>query len=320
MKRKLFSAIVLVLMVALILTTITFAQDGVEGKLFPVEIRNRTDQPVSLVLSGTQGARPYSLTVPADSTQKFTLQGNVYNHTTFACGESATGTLDVSKQLRLVFTRCFGDAPNWGEPTMEKVHLRDAPQGKKWLFQYSKQVSPEIAPVQNGGPVGACELTTSEETTIYSRPSTAANVFAEVGSGINIQVAAKTQDGWLGFDPGVAQAANIGSFRLRWVPPGTGTQSGDCASLPVVWGPPAGICFDMPMGNTNVYDNPDVNSTVAIVLHVGEFAEILGRTSNGDWAKVDLKPGNTGLNIAGWVEASTLNMNGPCSGLPTINP
>ena len=26
----------------------------------------------------------------------------------------------------------------------------------------------------------------------------------------------RTADGWLGFDPGVAQAANVGIFRLRW--------------------------------------------------------------------------------------------------------
>jgi hypothetical protein len=32
--------------------------------------------------------------------------------------------------------------------------------------------------------------------------------------------------------------------------------------------------------------------------------------SNGDWAQVDLGPGNTGSHVEGWVEASTLNLNG----------
>jgi hypothetical protein len=320
MKRNLFFALVMVLMFSLILTTITFAQNGDEGKLHPIEIRNRTDQPVNLVLLGTEGGGVYSLTVPADTTKKFTLQKDLYNHTTFACGEFASGTLDVSKQLRLVFTRCFGEASNPGEPTMEKVHLSDTPQGINWLFQYGKQVLPGITPVQNGGPVGVCQLTTKEATTLYSRPSTAANVFAEVGPEFEIQVVAKTQDGWLGIDPAVAQAANIGSFRLRWVPPGTRTLSGDCGNLPVVWGPPPGVCFDMPMGDTNVFEQPDFNTTVLAVLHVGEFAEVLGKTSDGAWALVDLKPGNTGKQVEGWVDAGTLNFNGPCGGLPTVSP
>jgi hypothetical protein len=32
-----------------------------------------------------------------------------------------------------------------------------------------------------------------------------------------ITVAARSKGGWLGFDPGVTQAANVGLFRLRWV-------------------------------------------------------------------------------------------------------
>jgi hypothetical protein len=320
MKRKLFPAMVMVLTLSLILTTATLAQNDSQGKLYPVEIRNRGDQPVNLFLLGTESSGVYSLTIPAESTKKFTLKKDVYNHTTFACGEFDSGTLDVSRQLRLIFTPCTGAAPNAGEPTMEKIHLSDTPQGKNWLFKYGKQVFSGVVPIQDGGLVGACELTTSEEATLYSRPSTAANVFSEVGPGFNIQVVAKSQDGWLGIDPGVAQAANIGSFRLRWFPPGTHTLSGDCANLPVVWGPPPGICFDMPMGDTNVYEQPDFNSSVQAVLHLGEFAEVLGKTSNGEWAKVDLQPGNTHLQVSGWVDAGTLNMNGPCENLPTINP
>lgn len=54
----------------------------------------------------------------------------------------------------------------------------------------------------------------------------------------------KTADGWWGFEPGVAQAASSGLFRLRWVLEGTSglTFGGDCEGVPVVPGPEAGVC------------------------------------------------------------------------------
>ena len=69
----------------------------------------------------------------------------------------------------------------------------------------------------------------------------------------------------------------------------------------------------MPMSDTNVYQDPDSSSAILLVLHLGEFAEVLGLASGGDWAQVDLGPGNTGSQVVGWVEASRLNVNGPCN-------
>lgn len=319
MKGKLFFAAVIFLVTVMTFTT-AFAQGGDQHDLLPLEIRNRTDQTVTLLLLSAEGAQTYSLSVPAGISKMFTVEAGVYNHTTFACGGSAIGVVDISRRLRLVFTPCAGAAPNSGAPSLEKVHLTDAPEGKAWFFQYGGHVASGSAGGGGGVAAGDCEVTTTAETTIYQRPSTSADVFSTVGSGFNLQIGARTSDGWLGFDPGIAQAANIGSFRLRWVPPGTGTQSGGCGALPVVWGPPPGICFFMPMGNTNVYADPDVSSPVEVVLHVGEFAEVLGITAGGDWAQVDLRSGNTRLNIDGWVDAGALNVNGPCSGLPTVSP
>jgi len=76
----------------------------------------------------------------------------------------------------------------------------------------------------------------------------------------------------------------------------------------------------MPMGDTSVHADPDVSSPVEVVLHPGEFAAILGLAAGGDWAQVDLRPGNTGLNVVGWVDAGTLNVKGPCGGLPRVSP
>jgi len=166
-------------------------------------------------------------------------------------------------------------------------------------------------------PSGPCEATAPAEVTIYMRPDPAAEVFSTQGPGFSIEITAQTATGWLGFDPGVAQAANIGSFRLRWLDPSTVETTGDCGSLPVVWGPPAEGCFDMPMEDVEVHAGPSDASPILATLHVEEFAAILGLNGAG-WAKVDLGPGNTGLAVVGWVDAATLNMNGPCEALPTV--
>ena len=165
---------------------------------------------------------------------------------------------------------------------------------------------------------GPCQAVTSTDVTIYDRPDLSADVFSTVPAGFTTVIDAQTASGWLGFDPGIAQAANIGSFRLRWFEPNSVDLTGDCGSLPVVWAPPPGICFDMPMEDVNVYAAPDPTSSVLAVLHVEDFAAVLGENGSG-WVKVDLAPGNTGSSVQGWIDQTTLNMNGPCGSLPTIS-
>lgn len=281
------------------------------GGPFRLEIRNRSGGEAVLVLAALQSEQTYRFVVAPSEIRNFTVEAGLYAQTTYACGGSATGTLDVSRQLRLTFTPCAGRAPNAGAPTLEKIHLVDAPTGLKWRYRYGPALK-ELAGTGSGGEIGACEYTASAEVTIYSRPDTAASVFSVQPAGFTAQPGALSTNGWLGFDPGVAQAANIGPFRLRWLQPGSGTVSAGCASLPVIWTPQAGLCYDMPMSDTNVYQNQDTSSAVLFVLHMGEFAEVLGLAPGGDWAQVDLEPGNTGSQVVGWVEASTLNVNGPC--------
>jgi hypothetical protein len=318
-KRSLALGFALALMLAFSAAFSAFAQDGAEAEtLFPVEILNRTDGPVTLVLVGRDTLQAYALTVSGGETRAFTLRPDIYDETTFACGDSADGELEVSGKLRLVFTHCPGEAVNAGAPTQEKVHLTDAPDGIMWRYQYTHARLPAPGPFPVPG--GACTYTATEDITIYSRPSTAANVFSEQPAGFSYPIVAQTADGWLGLEPGVAQAANIGEFRLRWIEPGTGTLSGDCSGVPVVWGPPPGICFLQWFETINVYALPDTTSAVAAVLHFGEFAAILGHTADGNWLKVDLGPGNTGWTTVGWVPSEFTNVNGPCGSLPVVSP
>lgn len=162
-----------------------------------------------------------------------------------------------------------------------------------------------------------CEATTNSDATVFKRPDPAADVFAQVGEGFTIAVDGQTAEGWVGFDPGEAQAANIGPFRLRWLEPERISLSGACDDLPVLWAPPAGICFDMPMGLAEVHAGPDLSSDIVATLFTEQFAAVIA-TNGAGWAKIDLGIGNTGSTLQGWVERFTLNMNGPCQDLPVL--
>jgi hypothetical protein len=162
-------------------------------------------------------------------------------------------------------------------------------------------------------------LVASATTNVYQRPFPDANVFGVLASGESIQPAALTADGWIGFDPGTAQAANVGVFRLRWVPPGETTSfEGDCLALPVVVGPPVGVCFLMAMEQITVYAAPDSTSGEVATLQSEDYAAVLGRFES--WLQVDLAESSLGLDLPGWVIGEFANFNGPCESLPEIAP
>lgn len=112
-------------------------------------------------------------------------------------------------------------------------------------------------------------------TAASTRPSLQADAFGSlVDTGFPIRVMAETADGWWGFDPGVAQAANTGVFRNRWVQASQVQVEGDCAAVPVVAGPMPGVCFTMPMADTPVYAGTETSSSVLITLVVDQYAAV----------------------------------------------
>ncbi len=165
-------------------------------------------------------------------------------------------------------------------------------------------------------PSGPCTIVAAGEVPAYFRPSVASGVFGTMQAGESYPVEAKTADGWYGFEPGVAQAANTGLFRLRWVQEGTSglTVEGDCSGVPVVVGPEAGVCYLMPMASTPVYESPDAASAILATLELNDYAAVVARSPG--WAQVDLSQGNTGQDVVGWVEESAFNFNGPCEDVP----
>ena len=163
---------------------------------------------------------------------------------------------------------------------------------------------------------GECTLVTDGATSIYYRPSREARVFIDAGSGFEVVLSGRTADGWLGFNPGMAQAANIGPFRLRWIHMEDVSLSGNCVALNEVWPPLPGVCYTMPMDRVEVHQSPSLDSDLVAWLDAAEFAAVLGVVGD-NWAQVDFSPGNTGLDFVGWVERSTLNLNGACE-LPEL--
>ena len=164
-----------------------------------------------------------------------------------------------------------------------------------------------------------CELAAESEITAWERPGLEAEVFALVPCGMRVYVEARTSDGWIGFDPGMAQAGNVGVFRLRWVPPG-GCYAlvGVCDDLPVVQGPAAGVCFLMCTAETPLYREADVLSPWVAMLQAADYARVLA--VGEEWVQVDLGAGSAGLDESGWVQRQLASFNGPCHDLPAAKP
>jgi hypothetical protein len=187
---------------------------------------------------------------------------------------------------------------------------------------FTPTLTPSPTSTPTPAPVGECMIVAAADGAIaYTRPSTESQEFAPMAyADFPTAVGARTADGWLGFDPHKAQAANIGIFRLRWVQAAQVTTEGDCEAVEVVVGPLPTVCYDMPMEDTPVYALPDTSSTLLATLVVEQYAAVLGPNAAGDWVKLDLSVGNSGVNQQGWASAALLNVNGPCDSLPVQTP
>ena len=187
--------------------------------------------------------------------------------------------------------------------------------GKTW-----QELEPVVAPSAIVSQTEACLLSASSVVTAYYRPSLQAEPFSDLAVGESFYATARTAEGWIGFDPGYAQAANIGVFHHRWVQEGPDIDlEGDCESIPLVVGPPPGICFNMFMTDVPLLAQPLPDAEVLYLISSADYAMVNGKSADG-WLRIDLNVGNIVQNIEGWVEGVNANFNGPCSDLPIIEP
>jgi len=134
MIKKTFLAMILVLVTVLAFSVAIASAQDEEVTLKRLIVRNNSDDFLSIVLTSQDGNQTYALWTPAGEERVFTLPEGMYDRTTYACNLSESGSLDLSRQTRLVFNSCVGSPPNWGEPSLEKISLEDGPDGKE--FQY----------------------------------------------------------------------------------------------------------------------------------------------------------------------------------------
>lgn len=78
-------------------------------------------------------------------------------------------------------------------------------------------VSMTLAGCTRPAPTDPCMFTANTPLTAYRLPDDTSDVFGVVSSGDTYKALARTAEGWVGFDPGVAQAGNIGLAHHRWV-------------------------------------------------------------------------------------------------------
>ncbi|NTW37923.1 MAG: hypothetical protein HGB17_17840, partial [Syntrophobacteraceae bacterium] len=152
-------------------------------------------------------------------------------------------------------------------------------------------------------PTGTCEITPTTSVIAYTRASAASDEFGILSE--TVQATVRTADGFFGFDPGVAQAGNVGLFRMRWVLKTSNlTTSAGCADLPVVVPPIAGICYAMIMSDVPVYSSPDATSSVLLTMHSGDYAMMAGGDSG--WYTLDLNVGTPAIDNLGYIEDGNL--------------
>lgn len=162
-----------------------------------------------------------------------------------------------------------------------------------------------------------CILICVDSVDVFTRPDSAALFMSRLAPRNQVTISGKTIDGWLGFDPGVAQAANIGSFRLRWI---AGDEKyvidGELSDVPLVWGPVAGITYAMIYCTSPLHSEPDRFSAVVDSIPSFSAAGIVSRTE--DWYLLDLSIGPLGQDIEGWIEAADISVSGNLDTIPFI--
>lgn len=155
-----------------------------------------------------------------------------------------------------------------------------------------------------------CVLVATDTLKIYTRPDTLAALWSSIESGDSVIVTGRTEDGWLGFDPGVAQAGNIGSFRLRWIyPEGNFRIEDDRELVPMVWGPEAGVTYAMILADSELFSSPDSTHSPVDTVPAGSIAEIIQRDGN-EWYELDFSTGPIVLSLVGWMQTKTVSING----------
>ncbi len=151
-----------------------------------------------------------------------------------------------------------------------------------------------------------CMLVAQDTVMLYARPSVAAVRFGVLAPGDSARASGRAP-GFVGIDPGTAQAANVGPFRLRYASAdGPFALRGACADLPQQPRVDPVACYQMAMGAVRIHARPDTAAAVVATIPAQGFAEATQKTPSG-WLRVRLERNGP----PGWVAPADVNMSGP---------
>lgn len=182
------------------------------------------------------------------------------------------------------------------------------------------------AVAQNPPPQAACQIVFNGPVTAYATAdlTSAATPLATGDGGM---VMGETADNaWIAFDPGIAQAGNLGVARTRWVQASADISlQGSCDNLPPISPLPtnSSLCM-MTFGQaTPVYQQPDSASQITTTLTANDTAMIVGQVASGwyAWSDPGASAGATGTILLHWIKNSDqVQLIGDCAALPTFYP
>jgi hypothetical protein len=130
------------------------------------------------------------------------------------------------------------------------------------------------------------------------------DVYAEaLLAGATDEAVARTTDDWVGFEPGIPQALNVGIFRLLWLDPAAPVDyTGGCDQLPIVTYPFEPLCAAVPFYDSTalIYAGPGTGFEPIAELATFGWIEIVDWPLS-DWWLVDLANSSLGASGTGWL-------------------
>jgi hypothetical protein len=133
MPKKILLALIMVLVVTLVFSASVLAAE--EPDMVGVTIINRTNGLVYVSVVPDPATVVYFMAVITGDRERFTVPRGIYSHTTYACGKTVYGKLDLRQQVTLVFTPCGSDPANSGERGIEKIRLDTYPFRSDFNFK-----------------------------------------------------------------------------------------------------------------------------------------------------------------------------------------
>ena len=131
MKKKAMIVVVTLFVMIFIWVMPVMAGSDDQPDLTYLTLVNKTDGEASVRLVGDNF---YYLTVGPETIKTFHVEKGDYLIANYACGRSSSGVVDLHARLRLTYVACNRVAPNFGEPSEEKISFYDDNAGMQWRY------------------------------------------------------------------------------------------------------------------------------------------------------------------------------------------